>query len=67
MTKRKVKVQEEVESTLDPRFDNPEFAKAADHLIGAIRDFGLRLENVSYNKEEILRVANKILEGRLND
>lgn len=50
---------------LDPAYGNPEYAKAADQLIGVIRDRIVRARSEPYSKEKVLDIASKILESRM--
>lgn len=50
---------------LDPAYGNPEYSKAADQLIGVIRDRIVRAKSEPYSKDKVLTIANKILESRM--
>lgn len=50
---------------LDPVFANPEFSKAADALIEAIRHQFVTVQAEEMDGKKILETANKILESRV--
>lgn len=54
-----------VDEQLEEVFSNPEFNKAADQLIETIRQQRERTGQ-SADKEDTLKIASKIIEGRLH-
>jgi hypothetical protein len=52
-------------ATLDPVYTNPEFSKAADQLIEAIKRDLVWKNSEAYDGSKVLDIATKILESRL--
>lgn len=61
---KKVKVVTKTDS-LDPVFDNLEFTRRADELIGVIKRHYKMIEGVDVTREKTLEVATQIIKGRL--
>ncbi len=65
MRKKIIIPKEYQDQPLDSYYSNPEFHSAADKLINTIQDYIVRVKAQPYDGEEVLKIANKILEGRI--
>lgn len=65
MERRQVKTPEPQATQLPPELDNPEFCKAADNLLGVLKNFYTRHDGVIPARDELIKVARALLEKRV--
>lgn len=63
--KKQTEVKIEPKLPLNPYYSNPEFSSAADNLINVIKDYIVRVKSQPYDGQEVIAIANRILESRM--